>query len=216
MKKKLEIPANLTKDESNTKLTEEMEQLRNENAMLRGRSMDRSPVNSDSEPMKARRKFIGRRSKLDVTHFYHQYPDIVGGKVLRWVNDEDGEVQNMEFNSWQVVELVGQKNISDRRFVDERNSQTSKTASPVMIPAGRGKNHSHIYMVLMMKDKALYEADEVEHQRDQMRAQTAAYLGGRSQSAGQDNARVGTVETYAPNVGDGIRGMRIKQQLIER
>jgi len=216
MSNKLDKSKNLTNKINVTKLEVENENLRNENEALRGRPSDRTQIGEDTESVKRQRKKVGRHSKLDCTHLINQYPDILGGKALRWVNDEDGAVQHMEQLDWQVVELVGLRSVSDRRFNNaEKNESQSQIASPVIIPAGRGKNHDHIFMVLMMKDMDLYKQDEVEEQRLNMKAQEQSYLAGKIQASGQDNGRVENVGTYAPNVGGGIRGMSIQQQLMK-
>lgn len=207
----VEIDANLTESDGNTTLQEEVEALQSEVKDLRGRRSERASARTDSEPRKRKRNFVGRQLKLDVTHYYDTYPGMFEGKVLRWANDEDGNIQGMMRNDWEIVKLPDQSAVSDRLFVDEDEREKSKGDSVVKVPGGRGKNHDFIQMVLMMKEKSFYEEDEVQTQRDQMQAQTAALTSGVDQS----NERVGSVSTklYAPKVGGEARGMSIQKQI---
>jgi hypothetical protein len=210
--KEQENTEDLTTSSTNTKLEGINAELIAKRDAVRGRRVQRNSINSGSENRKKRRKYVGRVARLDVSHFYEQYPEIFDGMVLRWVNDENGEVQRMERTDWIKVHLDGEHQYSDRATGGDDN----KGSSLVRIPAGRGKNYDNIYAVLMMKDKEYFEEDEVQYQRDQYAAQTQALKRGANQS--QDDERVGNADKksfYAPNTGEGDRGMSIKQQEIE-
>lgn len=203
---------NLTESAENTTLEDENKALHAQIKELRGRASERVSVNADSEPRKKRRKFVGRQTKLDVAYFFEMFPDMFKGKVLRWANDEDGNLQSMVHNDWEAVKLPDQAQVSDRMFADDRNKNSSKGSSIVRVPGGRGRSHDYIEMVLMMKEKKFFEEDEVQYQRDQMAAQEEAARAGTVNTKGQDGERVESVTSYAPSVGNGIKGMSIQKQ----
>ncbi len=203
---------NLTANSENTTLDNDNKELIDKAAAVRGRRAQRAASQIDGDGGRTRRKFIGRKPKLDVSYFYDLYPSIFGGMVLRWVNDENAEVQRMEREDWIQVKLDGAQKFSER--VNALDG--SKQSSVVMVSAGPGKNHDHIYAILMMKDEEFFNEDERQYQRDQYDAQTRSLKGGSV--SGQDGERVDNAKDgfYAPKISGGVEGMSIKKQHLQK
>lgn len=207
------------KEQLNNELTEK--ELDNtievEEADDRGRPQDRSAIGSEHNTRRTTRKKVGRGSKLDYTALMERHPDIFEGQAVRWVADEGGEVQRMEDGDWVVVELPGYSGNSGQRFSNERNGDNRIAGNSSVLFPTTGRHGTAIYMVLMIKDMVLFEMDEIEEQRINMRAQERSYSQGKNQDGNSD--RVDEVGSYAPNTGrtkDGknVRGMSIEKQLL--
>ena len=140
------------------------------------------------------RQFMGRGGKLDCSHLVEQYPDQLKGKVLYLANNENGRIQQMERNGWEVVQLKGfasSKNVWTPSKTGESERQES---SVVSFPVGGG-----IEALLMCKPKEDYINQEQAAFHERARQTDAAILGGEAPSS----AREAGVETY--NAGSTMR-----------
>ena len=187
---KQEQELDLTPDSENTTMSSVKNELIRQAESVRGRRARRKAIESGVADRKSRRKYIGQHAKMDVSHFYELYPELFNGMVLRWVNDENGEIQRMEMFDWIPVKLDGDHQFNARMFSDERENVGASNGSVVRIPVGRGRTTDSMYAVLMMKDKEFFEEDEVQYQKDQYEAQTLALKQGVNQT-GQNDDRAG-------------------------
>ena len=131
--------------------------------------------------------------KLDCTHLIKNNHDLLGDKVLRWVNNEGGRIQQKLSQGWEVVNVPNHSVAGVWSPSKKDDSKKTKTeSSVVMIPVGRGKTIEAMDAVLMCKPKEDFASQDRKHVHDKTAATMAAISGG--EVAG--TAREAGIQTY--------------------
>ena len=159
----------------------------------RGREATREPIEGstkeDYNPFEA-------GGKLDCTHLIKNNPDLLGGKVLRWVNNEGGRIQQKLSQGWEVVNVPNHSVAGIWSPSKKDETKKAKTESTVVtIPVGRGKTIEAMDAVLMCKPKEDFASQDRAHIHKKTAATMAAIDGG--EVAG--SAREAGIQTYNTN-----------------
>lgn len=162
----------------------------------RGREATRAPIDGST---KETQNFFERRGKLDCTHLIKNNPDLLGGKMLRWVNNEGGRVQQKMADGWEVVSVPNHSVAGVWSPTKKGKNNKAKTESSVVsIPVGRGKDVQSLDAILMCKPKEDFVAQERKFLHDKVAETTRAISGGEA-----SGAREAGIQTY--NGGSNIR-----------
>lgn len=153
-------------------------------------------VHSKGENPKAIRKEMGRAKKLDADFYVAEYPEM----QIFWVNDMDGDVQRWINAGANPVPVTRNSNRSFEGITDKLESKWVRAVG------GSDGMGAYYWVYLMMIARARYyelEIAPVVERQDAMRA---------AMSRGQDQSKLSKseagIETYAPNLPTGGRGLQ--------
>ena len=172
-------------------------------AQVMGEQQDiqRKPINEgapQTQESEFGRKPLGQPRNLDADFYLQKYG---ADKKLMWVNDIGGDVQR-----WidMGAEPVPVENRSGRTFEGITDSHESKWVRAV----GGETANGPFWVYLLMVDPEIYDEVQIKPQRERQEAIHQAMHGGRDQSGGAG----GELQSYAPNLPTGDRGMNVAQE----
>lgn len=144
----------------------------------------RQPIEGSKKDL---RQFMSRGGKLDCSHLKKDYPNELGGKTLRIVNNTDGRVQQMERLGWEVVQLKGYNSNKNVWTPSKTGGDEKQESSVVSFPVGGGVDG-----ILMMKPEEDFRNEERAAFHERAASTEAAMIGGKAPSSARDAG----VETY--------------------
>ncbi len=131
--------------------------------------------------------------KLDCTALIKNNPDYFKGKVVRWVNNEGGRIQQKISQGWEVASVPGHSVAGVWSASKKDDDKKIKTLSTVVsIPVGRGKTIEAMDSLLMIKDEELFKSQDRAHVHKKTAATMAAIEGGEVSGS----AREAGIQTY--------------------
>lgn len=163
--------------------------------MSKNRENIRQQTNQPTE--KSDRDYLGKGANLDVSFIKHDFPELYGKCVLRWVNNEKGRVQQMQSNGWEVV-MVPDKGASGVWSPAKADKDSDpKAMSIVSRVVGSGQTVSELSAILMSKPKDDFANQERAALHRRAKETELSIVGGDA------SERAAGVDTY--NKGSKIR-----------